>query len=238
MCLQAIHCNIQEFCCNGLLGVTWSYIALQGHLVSVTVWFLSNLPVTCCKIRVGNPGWKTGSEIRVRNLGEKSWSEKPGQKSGWEIRVRKTGSEIRKSEREIRAEFRVGKTGSKIRVRNPGRKSGNPGQKSGWEIRAEMQVRNPGSENRDPEIRVRNPGRNPGEKPGQKSGWEIRVGNPEIRNPGVGKTGSKIRVRNPGEMQVGNLGQKSGFGKLVYFIGHFLWNCPFKIRILASKGQG
>jgi hypothetical protein len=49
MCLQAIRCNIQEFCCNGLLGVTWSYIALQGHLVSVTAIFfavMSKLPVT------------------------------------------------------------------------------------------------------------------------------------------------------------------------------------------------
>jgi hypothetical protein len=39
MCLQAIRCNTQEFCCNGLQGVTWSYMALQDHLVSVTAIF-------------------------------------------------------------------------------------------------------------------------------------------------------------------------------------------------------
>jgi hypothetical protein len=32
MCLQAIRCNIHEFCCNGLQGVTWSYMALHDHL--------------------------------------------------------------------------------------------------------------------------------------------------------------------------------------------------------------
>jgi hypothetical protein len=37
MCLQAIRCNIQAFCCNGLQGVTWSYMALQGHLGSYHV---------------------------------------------------------------------------------------------------------------------------------------------------------------------------------------------------------
>jgi hypothetical protein len=49
MCLQAIHCNIQEFCCNWLQGVTWSYMALQDHLVSVTAIFfhvICKLPVT------------------------------------------------------------------------------------------------------------------------------------------------------------------------------------------------
>jgi hypothetical protein len=48
MCLQAIRCNIQEFCCNGLQGVTWSYMALQVHLVCVTAIFfaiMSKLPV-------------------------------------------------------------------------------------------------------------------------------------------------------------------------------------------------
>jgi hypothetical protein len=48
MCLQAIRCNIQAFCCNGLQGVTWSYMALQDHLVSVTAIFftvMSKLPV-------------------------------------------------------------------------------------------------------------------------------------------------------------------------------------------------
>jgi hypothetical protein len=41
MCLQAIRCNIQEFCCNGLQGVTWSYMALQDHLVCVTAIFFT-----------------------------------------------------------------------------------------------------------------------------------------------------------------------------------------------------
>jgi hypothetical protein len=48
-CLQAICCNIQEFCCNGLQGVTWSYMALQDHLVSVTAIFfhvMCKLPVS------------------------------------------------------------------------------------------------------------------------------------------------------------------------------------------------
>jgi hypothetical protein len=48
MCLQAIRCNIHEFCCNGLQGVTLSYMALHDHLVSVTAIFfaiMSKLPV-------------------------------------------------------------------------------------------------------------------------------------------------------------------------------------------------
>jgi hypothetical protein len=40
MCPQAIRCNIHEFCCNGLQGVTLSYMALHDHLVSVTAIFL------------------------------------------------------------------------------------------------------------------------------------------------------------------------------------------------------
>jgi hypothetical protein len=31
MWLHAIRCLIHEFCCNGLQGVTWSYMALHGH---------------------------------------------------------------------------------------------------------------------------------------------------------------------------------------------------------------
>jgi hypothetical protein len=30
MCLHAICCHIHEFCCNGLQGVTWRYMALHG----------------------------------------------------------------------------------------------------------------------------------------------------------------------------------------------------------------
>jgi hypothetical protein len=41
MCLQAIRCNIHEFCCNGLQGVTLSYMALHDHLVSVTAIFFA-----------------------------------------------------------------------------------------------------------------------------------------------------------------------------------------------------
>jgi hypothetical protein len=47
--LHVLRCNIQEFCCNGLQGVTWSYMALQDHLVSVTAIFfhvMCKLPVT------------------------------------------------------------------------------------------------------------------------------------------------------------------------------------------------
>jgi hypothetical protein len=41
MCLQAIRCNRHEFCCNGLQGVTLSYMALHNHLVSVTAIFFA-----------------------------------------------------------------------------------------------------------------------------------------------------------------------------------------------------
>jgi hypothetical protein len=41
MCLQAICCNIHEFCCNGLQGVTWSYMAIHDNLVCVTAIFFA-----------------------------------------------------------------------------------------------------------------------------------------------------------------------------------------------------
>jgi hypothetical protein len=41
MCSHAIRCNIHEFCCNGLQGVTWSYMALHDHLVCVTAIFFA-----------------------------------------------------------------------------------------------------------------------------------------------------------------------------------------------------
>jgi hypothetical protein len=76
MCLQAIRCNIQEFCCNGLQGVTWGYMALQDHLVCVTAIFfaiMSKLPVTCCNLwadinMVEIPRNITISEINTRRF--------------------------------------------------------------------------------------------------------------------------------------------------------------------------
>jgi hypothetical protein len=41
MWLHAIRCLLHEFCCNGIQGVTWSYMALDDHLVSVTAIFFA-----------------------------------------------------------------------------------------------------------------------------------------------------------------------------------------------------
>jgi hypothetical protein len=75
--------------------------------VKITFWkkLVEGDPMTyfqISKIRVQNPGQKTGSKIRVQNP-----DLNPGPKSGSEIRVRNPGP----------------KSGSEIRVQNPGPKS-------------------------------------------------------------------------------------------------------------------